>query len=253
MKLNHPGLLVMPATQYHAEKAIGHSGIVKMLKSPAHLREYLDHPHQPTPAMAFGTAVHTYVLEQDRFAEEFVVAEKFDRRTKEGKEAAARFEEANQGKIVITSEEMSTLTLVQRAVFAHQGAAQLLSVGDAELSAFWTDADTGLNCKCRPDWFNGDAIVDLKTCVDASSSGFSKSIANFGYDIQTAYYVGRDWNGTSVPVCRCGEGRAARGSCLSRRSRCDRDRAQEIPGGTSALEVVPGIGQLAGVPTGWRD
>ena len=77
MKLNHPGLLVMPATQYHAEKAIGHSGIVKMLKSPAHLREYLDHPHQPTPAMAFGTAVHTYVLEQDRFAEEFVVAEKF--------------------------------------------------------------------------------------------------------------------------------------------------------------------------------
>ena len=101
MKLNHPGLLVMPATQYHAEKAIGHSGIVKMLKSPAHLREYLDHPHEPTPAMAFGTAVHTYVLEQDRFAEELVVAEKFDRRTKEGKEAAARFEEANQGKIVI--------------------------------------------------------------------------------------------------------------------------------------------------------
>ena len=189
MKLNHPGLLVMPATQYHAEKAIGHSGIVKMLKSPAHLREYLDHPHQPTPAMAFGTAVHTYVLEQDRFAEEFVVAEKFDRRTKEGKEAAARFEEANQGKIVITSEEMATLTLVQRAVFAHQGAARLLSVGDAELSAFWTNADTGLNCKCRPDWFNGEAIVDLKTCVDASSSGFSKSIANFGYDIQAAYYV----------------------------------------------------------------
>jgi hypothetical protein len=129
MKLNHPGLLVMPATQYHAEKAIGHSGIVKMLKSPAHLREYLDHPHEPTPAMAFGTAVHTYVLEQDRFADEFVVAEKFDRRTKEGKEAAARFEEANHGKIVITSEEMATLSLVQRAVFAHQGAARLLIDG----------------------------------------------------------------------------------------------------------------------------
>jgi len=26
MKLNHPGLLVMPATQYHAEKAIGCTG-----------------------------------------------------------------------------------------------------------------------------------------------------------------------------------------------------------------------------------
>ena len=133
--------------------------------------------------------MHTYILEQDRFADEFVVAEKFDRRTKEGKEAAARFEEANHGKIVITSEEMATLSLVQRAVFAHQGAARLLSTGDAELSAFWRDAETGLSCKCRPDWFNGEAIVDLKTCLDASSGGFARSIANFGYDIQAAYYV----------------------------------------------------------------
>jgi hypothetical protein len=115
MKLNHPGLLLMPATQYHAEKAIGHSGIVKLLKSPAHLREYLDHPHTPTPAMAFGTAVHTFVLEQDRFADEFVVAEKFDRRTKEGKEAAARFEEANQGKTLIT-ECLSSAALSSRSL-----------------------------------------------------------------------------------------------------------------------------------------
>lgn len=148
MKLNHPGLLLMPATQYHADRAIGHSGIVKMLKSPAHLREYLDHPHMPTPAMAFGTAVHTFVLEQERFADEFVVAEKFDRRTKEGKEAAARFEEANQGKALITSEEMDTLNRVRSAVHSHLGAAKLLRQGDAELSAFWTDANTGLSCKC---------------------------------------------------------------------------------------------------------
>lgn len=189
MKLNHPGLLLMPATQYHADRAIGHSGIVKILKSPAHLREYLDHPHTPTPAMAFGTAVHTFVLEQERFADEFVVAEKFDRRTKEGKEAAARFEEANQGKALITSDEMDTLNRVRSAVHSHLGAAKLLRQGDAELSAFWTDANTGLSCKCRPDWFNGEAIVDLKTCVDASNGGFSRSIANFGYDIQAAFYV----------------------------------------------------------------
>ena len=189
MKLNHPGLLLMSATQYHADKAIGHSGIVKMLKSPAHLREYLDHPPTPTPAMAFGTAVHTFVLEQERFGDDFVVAEKFDRRTKEGKEAAARFEEANQGKTLITSEEMATLSLVRSAVHSHLGAARLFGQGQAELSAFWTDADTGLNCKCRPDWFNGEVVVDLKTCVDASSGGFSRSIANFGYDIQAAFYV----------------------------------------------------------------
>ncbi len=189
MHTSHPGLLYMPATQYHADPSIGHSGLIRLLKSPAHLREALDHPPQPTPAMAFGSAVHTYILEPDRFSEEFVVAEKFDRRTKEGKEAAARFEAANQGKTLITAEDLATLTLMRAAVVAHQGAADLLKQGEAELSAFWTDSLTGIPCRCRPDWFNGTALVDLKSCVDASSRGFSRAIANHGYDIQAAFYV----------------------------------------------------------------
>ena len=189
MHPRHPGLLHLPAKQYHADQSIGHSGILKLLKSPAHLRETLDHPQPPTPAMTFGTAVHTCVLEPDRFSEEFVVAEKFDRRTKEGKEAAARFEEATQGKTLITPDELATLSRVRAAVLAHPGAAQLLQQGEAELSAFWTDSATGMACRCRPDWFNGTAIVDLKSCVDASSRGFSRAIANFGYDVQAAFYV----------------------------------------------------------------
>lgn len=189
MHTSHPGLLYMPATQYHADPSIGHSGIIRLLKSPAHLCEAIDHPPQPTPAMAFGSAVHTYILEPDRFSEEFVVAEKFDRRTKEGKEAAARFEAANQGKTLITAEDLATLTLMRAAVVAHQGAADLLKQGEAELSAFWTDSLTGIPCRCRPDWFNGTALVDLKSCVDASSRGFSRAIANYGYDIQAAFYV----------------------------------------------------------------
>ena len=189
MHTSHPGLLYMPATQYHADPSIGHSGLIRLLKSPAHLREALDHPPQPTPAMAFGSAVHTYILEPERFSNEFVVAEKFDRRTKEGKEAAARFEAANQGKTLITAEDLATLTLMRAAVVAHQGAADLLKQGEAELSAFWTDSLTGIPCRCRPDWFNATALVDLKSCVDASSRGFSRAIANHGYDIQAAFYV----------------------------------------------------------------
>jgi hypothetical protein len=134
----------MPAKQYHADQSIGHSGIIKLLKSPAHLREALDHPSPPTPAMAFGSAVHTHVLEPDRFSEEFAVVEKFDRRTKEGKEAAARFEQENQGKTLITSDDLATLTRVRAAVHAHEGAARLFTQGEAELSAFWTDPLTGI-------------------------------------------------------------------------------------------------------------
>lgn len=189
MHVRHPGLLHIPAKQYHADQSIGHSGILKLLKSPAHLRETLDHPQPPTPAMAFGTAVHTYVFEPDRFSGEFALTEKFDRRTKEGKEAAAWFEQENQGKTLITSDELATLTLIRAAVHAHQGAARLLQQGEAELSAFWIDPVTGIACRCRPDWFNETAIVDLKSCIDASSRGFSRTIANLGYDIQAAFYI----------------------------------------------------------------
>jgi hypothetical protein len=201
MHVRHPGLLRMPAKQYHADQSIGHSGIIKLLKSPAHLREALDHPSPPTPAMAFGSAVHTHVLEPDRFSEEFAVAEKFDRRTKEGKEAAARFEQENQGKTLITSDDLATLTRVRAAVHAHEGAARLFKQGEAELSAFWTDPLTGISCRCRPDWFNGTAVVDLKSCVDASSRGFSRAIANLGYDIQAAFYVDgmKAVTGTELP------------------------------------------------------
>jgi len=189
MHLSHPGMLVMPAKRYHEDKAIGHTGIVKMLKSPAHFREYLDYPHHQTPAMAFGSAVHSFILEPERFSKEVAVAEKFDRRTKEGKEAAAKFEAENQGKSLITSEELATLTLIRAAVHSHHGADKLLSHGDAELSVFWNDPATGIACKCRPDWFNGDVITDLKSCVDASAAGFSRAIATLGYDVQAAFYV----------------------------------------------------------------
>lgn len=189
MHLSHPGLLVMPAKRYHEDKAIGHSGILRMLKSPAHLREYLDYPHQLTPAMAFGSAVHSFILEPKRFSEEYSVAEKFDRRTKEGKEAAAKFDAENQGKTLITSEELATLTLIRASVHSHKGAARLLSRGDAELSVFWNDPATGIACKCRTDWFDGEAITDVKSCTDASLNGFSRSVATFGYDVQAAFYV----------------------------------------------------------------
>ena len=120
MHLSHPGMLVMPAKRYHEDKAIGHTGIVKMLKSPAHFREYLDYPHHQTPAMAFGSAVHSFILEPERFSKEVAVAEKFDRRTKEGKEAAAKFEAENQGKSLITSEELATLTLIRAVPAPHR-------------------------------------------------------------------------------------------------------------------------------------
>ena len=88
MKMENISLLSMPADHYHLHPAVGHSGLVRIMRSPAHYREYVAHPPEPTPAMQLGTAFHTALLEPDRFGQSFVVAPKFDRRTKDGKAAA---------------------------------------------------------------------------------------------------------------------------------------------------------------------
>ena len=67
----------------------------------------------------------------------------------------------------------------------------LLQGGKPEVSVFWQDEDTGEECRCRPDYWNDgyNIIVDLKTTQDASPTGFAKSIANYRYHVQAAFYM----------------------------------------------------------------
>jgi hypothetical protein len=196
MKIESFGLLYMQANQYHSHPAVGHSGLVRVMRSPAHYREYVTNPPEPTPAMQLGTALHTALLEPDRFAEAFVVAPKFDRRTKEGKTAAEAWEAENAGKTPLTADQMTAIEQMVASIRAHTGAARLLSNGLAEMSGFWVDQETGIECKCRPDFLAVEkdrpeqvtAIVDVKSCSDASADGFARAIATLGYDVQTAFY-----------------------------------------------------------------
>ena len=75
------------------------------------------------------------------------------------------------------------------SVRSNSTAALLLANGQAEQSFWWDDIATGMRCKCRPDWFDGETIVDLKTCQDASPAGFAKAVAAFHYQLQAAHYL----------------------------------------------------------------
>jgi hypothetical protein len=163
------------------------------MRSPAHYQEYVTNPPEPTPAMQLGTAFHIALLEPDNFGKSFVVAPKFDRRTKEGKAAAEAWEAENAGKTALTPDQMATIEQMVVSVRNHAGAARLLANGLAEMSGFWVDQETGIECKCRPDFLmlEGETItgiVDVKTCCDASIDGFARAIATLGYDVQAAFY-----------------------------------------------------------------
>lgn len=179
----------MPAADYHSHPAVSKSVLDKIAKSPLHARAYLDgEREEPTPAMNFGTALHACALEPELFDEEYAVFTG-DRRTKDGK---ARYEELQaRGATIISSADFDAITAMVVSIRQHPVAAQLLQNGVAESSVFWTErATTGLECKCRPDWWNRDAgmVVDLKTTEDASPAGFARSVAAYRYHVQAAHY-----------------------------------------------------------------
>lgn len=195
---------------YHAHPSISSSAINTALRSPLHYHaQYVARAVERTESasMRLGTMVHTAVLEPDEWSARYIVAPDVDRRTKAGKEAWAQFLAEAKGYEVITNEEAAKAHAMAAVVLEHPAAGPLLR-GDfvepeREASYFWRDAETGLECRCRPDSFDGEIIVDLKTTKDASPSffwrddegrlherhgGFARSVANYGYHVQAAWY-----------------------------------------------------------------
>jgi exodeoxyribonuclease VIII len=187
----------MENADYHRHWAVSKSGLDQIAKSPLHYwARFLDPDRvwpEPTPAMRLGTALHTHVLELSKWDDQIAVAPgDINRRTKEGREQWAAFEAAAKRKTVITADDAQQVMAMGRAVMRHPAAAMLLGLpGKAETTHMWTDAGTGLECKCRPDWLidDGSIVVDLKTTKNASIQGFKRSVADYRYHVQAAWYL----------------------------------------------------------------
>jgi len=187
----------MQNADYHRHYAVSKSGLDQIAKSPLHYwARYLDPNRvwpEPTAAMRLGTALHTHVLELDQWDKQIAVAPgDINRRTKEGREQWAVFEADAKRKTVITADDAAQVMAMGRAVMRHPAAAMLLGLpGKAETTHMWTDASTGLECKCRPDWLtdDGSIVVDLKTTKSASIQGFKRSIADYRYHVQAGWYL----------------------------------------------------------------
>ena len=176
---------------YHASDPLSKSDLHLLSKSPAHFKYALDHKgDEHTSAMTFGTAFHAYVLEPEKFVQEYIVAPVIDRRTKAGKALAAEIEES--GKIPISENDMEKIKAMAHNVLSNKCAAALLS-GEKEVSYFWTDNATGIDLKCRPDCRTDlggvSVIVDLKTCNNADTDAFFRDCIKYGYDLQAAMYT----------------------------------------------------------------
>lgn len=190
-KINEPGIYEMSNEEYHAQEALNKSGLVQLAKSPAHYLTWEQaQEEEPTKAMVIGTAVHTAVLEPDKYDQSIIIAPQIDKRTKAGKAEWALFQEEAKGKIILTEDEATAIEGMKASVYDNIVAYDLLLEGAAEQSIFFKDPVHNFLCKVRPDWYTSDKeVVDIKTCLDAGYDGFSRAIANFKYHWQAFFYL----------------------------------------------------------------
>lgn len=157
-----------------------------MLRSPAHAQAAKDNKEE-TKAMVIGSAFHTLLLEPELFESQFTIAD-IDGRTKEGKFLKAKYQAEKIS--ILSTEEKENLDAMVNAVKANKSAMKLLKDGVPEMSIFFKDEDTEIDCKIRPDYTRKDGlIIDIKSCIDASKEEFEKTIINMDYYIQAAMYL----------------------------------------------------------------
>jgi hypothetical protein len=184
----YSGKVDISLKEYHSCEGWSKSKLDQVNTSVAHHLYKKENPTQ-TEAMIFGSVLHCLVLTPEIFATEFAILPVCDRRTKEGKEVYANFVASSGDKQVISLDFFEQATSMRNAIFGHKLASQLLRNGEAEKSFFWTDERTKMLCKCRPDYLRDDGIcIDVKSTNDASFRSFQKSIFDFRYHVQAAYF-----------------------------------------------------------------
>lgn len=172
--------------EYHADPAISASHLHAISHNPHnYFKKYLDPERpasEPTAAMRLGTFVHTAVLEPDDLDRRYAVCA-----TRKGSTTYNKLIE--KGIEPVTQAQWDQAMAMCDSVRNHPEAAWLLSEGKAEQSVWWDDEQFEMRCKCRPDWWNGDIVIDLKTTIDASPRGFASSVAKWRYHVQQMHYL----------------------------------------------------------------
>ena len=169
--------------QYDARPGLRSSELKKGAKSMLHMRHYIEHGSEPTPAMIRGVQMHAAVLEPAVFARTYVI---WDGGRKQGPTWVA-FKAEHDDKEIISIDEHAALLMASEQVWSHRGASGLLRATKHEASLFWHDSVYGA-AKIRLDGIcERQGIIEYKTSGSVDQHSFANTCAKMGYDIQMGW------------------------------------------------------------------
>jgi hypothetical protein len=174
-------------TDYHSGPGISKSGLWTIhSETPAH---FIGNIRKETKAKTFGSAAHLAVLEPHLLERMYGCLPKGHNGTTVAGKAATRAVQ-ERGQTPLKYEEYEGILKIRDNLHADPLIQKILKGAVYEQSAYWVDEETGELCRCRPDIANRGMkiLADVKTCTDASSFAFSKSIEDWGYHVQDPFY-----------------------------------------------------------------
>jgi len=196
----------MSNEEYHSSGNVGKSKLDLVAKSPLH---YIEKIHGYSASFRLGSAFHTFILENEKFKDEYIIPPTWGKRSKADRAlwedyfislgatgvtelpAAEWFNELQRqtSKSLITENDVETIHKMAEGIARNQLASELLTGCVAERSYFWKDT-CGLTCQVRPDLYKPEdnIIVDLKTTDDAGEKEFAHTVFKYRYHVQAAMY-----------------------------------------------------------------
>jgi hypothetical protein len=148
--------------------------------------------------MDLGTALHTAILEPERFSERYVRGAAGNLTRKGPREENDRIKAENPGMQLVRDADWPKITLMRDAVWRHPRAREVLSgEGFNECAYLWEDPGTGLACKARVDRIGHSGewpiVMDYKTFGEKGGRLNQYAIESVIYDrkyhIQAAHYL----------------------------------------------------------------
>jgi hypothetical protein len=171
--------------EYRAAPGLNYSSLkVLCSQTPAHFLHALSNQREATPAMRWGSTVHSYLLDE----RPLTVEPSF-----EGKGArAARTEwlaTLPPDALIVSENEKAALEAMRVALAGNVSAAYALDHGEREVSGYARGERFGL--KMRADILcRGDGVIyDLKTCASAAPEKFARDAWDLSYHVQAAWYL----------------------------------------------------------------
>ena len=176
-------------SEYHSRPELSSSQLAQFLANPIlfyHTCVLGDWPKdEPTPAMQFGTLVHSMIELGGPDRLDIVRRpEGIDLRTKEGK----AWRESVAGKEIVTDADWLRLERVWAHLQACSQVRKFLGNGHVERELFWQHQRSGIDCRAKVDQLSDGVLIDWKTTSAASEEEFINQAVNMHYDIRLAFY-----------------------------------------------------------------